>query len=133
MVNPHQIGTSAAIVNGIMFIVGGLMIQAPGSRVITGMEEGIKRGTMEMAAYAGLPLVIVLGVSIILAFILKESYPKDLPAFKHLFWKSLPKLPEFQNAPFEEKNHRALNSSTSKPCSSKNFNDLDNEETLHER
>ncbi|MFI5391242.1 MAG: MFS transporter [Bacteriovoracales bacterium] len=76
VVNPHQIGTSAAIVNGIMFIVGGLMIQAPGSRVVTGIEEGLKQGTMEMAAFAGLPLVIVLGVSIILAFILKETYPK---------------------------------------------------------
>ncbi len=80
VVNPHQIGTSAAIVNGIMFIVGGLMIQAPGSRVVTGIEEGIKRGTMEMAAFAGLPLVLVLGVSIVLAFFLKESYPKRSPS-----------------------------------------------------
>ena len=41
VVTPSQIGTSAAIVNGIMFIVGGIMISRPGVRIGLGIEAGI--------------------------------------------------------------------------------------------
>jgi hypothetical protein len=34
VVRPEQIGTSAAIVNGLMFIAGGLFISAPGARIV---------------------------------------------------------------------------------------------------
>jgi len=75
VVKPDQIGTSAAIVNGIMFIISGLMIEAPGARIVQGVAEGIPRGTMEMVQFAGLPLVIVLFIPLILSFIIKETYP----------------------------------------------------------
>ena len=75
VVKPEQIGTSAAIVNGIMFIISGLMIEAPGARIVQGVAIGIPRGTMEMVQFAGLPLVIVLCIPLILSFTLKETYP----------------------------------------------------------
>ena len=77
VVQPSQIGTSAAVVNGLMFIVGGLMIDAPGMRIGQGIAEGIPRGTMEMVAFAGLPLVVVLAIATVLAFLIKETYPKS--------------------------------------------------------
>jgi len=77
VVQPSQIGTSAAVVNGVMFIVGGLMIDAPGIRIGQGIAEGVPRGTMEMVAFAGLPLVVVLAISVVLSFIIKETYPKS--------------------------------------------------------
>lgn len=76
VVKPEQIGTSAAIVNGIMFIISGLMIEAPGARIVQGVAEGIPRGTMEMVQFAGLPLVMVLFLPLTLSFIIKETYPK---------------------------------------------------------
>ena len=39
VVTPNRIGTSAAIVNGIMFIVGGIMISRPGMRIGGGLER----------------------------------------------------------------------------------------------
>jgi MFS family permease len=75
VVKPEQIGTSAAIVNGIMFIISGLMIEAPGARIVQGVAEGIPRGTMEMVRFAGLPLVLVLCVPLILSFTIRETFP----------------------------------------------------------
>jgi hypothetical protein len=37
---PENIGTSAAIVNGMMFVVGGIMISRPGVRIGLGIEAG---------------------------------------------------------------------------------------------
>ncbi len=75
VVQPHQIGTSAAIVNGIMFIVGGMLLSRPGVRIGWGLEEGIAPKTLELAQYAGLPLTIAIVLSVVLALLMKETYP----------------------------------------------------------
>ncbi len=76
VVQPSQIGTSAAIVNGIMFIVGGIMISRPGVRIGWGLEAGIEPKSLELAQYASLPLLVALAIAIALSFYMKETYPK---------------------------------------------------------
>ena len=44
VVQPSQIGTSAAIVNGIMFLVGGIMISRPGVRIGIGLDSDCHPG-----------------------------------------------------------------------------------------
>jgi MFS family permease len=77
VVRPDQIGTSAAIVNGIMFIVGGIMISRPGVRIGLGLEAGIEPKSLELAQYASWPLIIALIGAAALAFVMKETYPKS--------------------------------------------------------
>jgi MFS family permease len=76
VVKPSQIGTSAAIVNGIMFIVGGIMISRPGVRIGLGLEAGIEPKSLELAQYASLPLLAALVLAVALSFYMKETYPK---------------------------------------------------------
>jgi len=76
VVEPSQIGTSAAIVNGIMFILGGVLIARPGVLGSRALERGVEAGTLELAQYAGRPLVIALVVALALALYMKETYPK---------------------------------------------------------
>jgi MFS family permease len=75
VVQPSQIGTSAAIVNGIMFIFGGILISRPGVRIGLGLEAGYTPKSLELAQYASLPLITVLFVAIALTIIMKETYP----------------------------------------------------------
>ena len=75
VVKVHQIGTSAAIVNGIMFIVGGILMSRPGTRIGLGLEQGITPNTLELAQYAGLPLTVALVLSVVFAILMKETYP----------------------------------------------------------
>lgn len=77
VVQPSQIGTSAAIVNGIMFIVGGLMISRPGMRIGLGIEAGIEPKSLALAQYASVPLTVALAVALVVAFLMKETYPKS--------------------------------------------------------
>ena len=76
VVRPSQIGTSAAIVNGIMFIVGGIMISRPGVRIGWGLEAGIEPKSLELAQYASLPLLLALVFALALSFYMKETYPR---------------------------------------------------------
>jgi MFS family permease len=76
VVQPSQIGTSAAIVNGIMFIVGGIMISRPGMRIGLGIESGIEPKSLELAQYASVPLLVALVIAVALSFYMKETYPK---------------------------------------------------------
>ena len=76
VVEPSQIGTSAAIVNGIMFIIGGILISRPGVRIGLGLEQGIQPGTLEAAQFAGQPILIALVIATIGSFLMKETYPK---------------------------------------------------------
>jgi MFS family permease len=76
VVQPSQIGTSAAIVNGIMFIVGGIMISRPGVRIGRGLEAGIEPRSLELAQYAALPLIVALVIALALTFYMKETYPR---------------------------------------------------------
>jgi cyanate permease len=77
VVQPSQIGTSAAIVNGIMFIFGGILISRPGVRIGWGMEGGIAPKSLELAQYASLPILIALVGALVLSFVMKETYPKS--------------------------------------------------------
>ena len=76
VVQPSQIGTSAAIVNGIMFILGGVLISRPGVRIGLGLEAGIEPGTLAAAQFAGRPLLIALIIAVLLSFVMKETYPR---------------------------------------------------------
>jgi sulfite exporter TauE/SafE len=80
VVTPDRIGTSAAIVNGIMFIVGGIMIQRPGVRVGAGIEAGLEPRSLELAQHAGLPLMLAVIVALGLALVMRETYPKQQPS-----------------------------------------------------
>jgi MFS family permease len=75
VVQPSQIGTSAAIVNGIMFIVGGILISRPGVRIGLGLEAGITPASLELAQYASVPLIVALVVATLVSFFMKETYP----------------------------------------------------------
>jgi MFS family permease len=75
VVQPSQIGTSAAIVNGIMFIVGGILISRPGVRIGLGLEAGITPASLELAQYASVPLIAALVVASLVSFFMKETYP----------------------------------------------------------
>lgn len=75
VVRPTQIGTSAAIVNGIMFILGGILISRPGVRIGLGLEQGIEAGTLEAAQFAGWPLLVALIIALVLAVLMRETYP----------------------------------------------------------
>ena len=77
VVQPSQIGTSAAIVNGIMFIFGGILISRPGVRIGLGLETGIEPKSLELVQYASLPLIIALVAALVLSFVMKETYPKS--------------------------------------------------------
>lgn len=63
------IGTSASVVNGSMFIVSGVLMGWPG-RLLAGTSQ-------DLAAYqnAMFIMVVLSIISVILAFIIKESYP----------------------------------------------------------
>jgi MFS family permease len=75
VVEPRQIGTSAAIVNGIMFIVGGIMIARPGVRIGRAVEAGIAKGSMDMVQYAAVPLMVALAIALVLSFAMRETFP----------------------------------------------------------
>jgi predicted MFS family arabinose efflux permease len=76
VVEPRYIGTSAAIVNGIMFILGGIMISRPGVRIGLGIEEGAAPGSLEMAQFAARPLLIGVCVAFVIALLMRETYPR---------------------------------------------------------
>ena len=77
VVEPRQIGTSAAIVNGIMFILGGILISRPGMRIGVGIEQGLEPASLEIAQYAAVPLLIACVAAVVLAFVMRETYPRD--------------------------------------------------------
>lgn len=78
VVKPQQIGTSAAIVNGIMFIVGGIMISRPGTRIGLGLDAGLQMHTIELARYAAMPLLFALVLAVVLTLVMKETYPRTV-------------------------------------------------------
>jgi len=77
VVQPSQIGTSAAIVNGIMFIVGGIMISRPGVRIGIGLEEGLQAQSLELAEFAAWPLMLAVIVALPAAIFMRETYPRS--------------------------------------------------------
>ena len=77
VMTPGQIGTSAAIVNGITFIVGGILISRPGVRIGWGLDAGIEPRSLELAQYASWPLLAALAIAFALPFFMNETYPKS--------------------------------------------------------
>ena len=77
IVEPQNIGTSAAFVNGMMFILGGVMISRPGARVGLGLDEGALPGSMELAQFAGRPLLLGLILALLVAALMRETYPQE--------------------------------------------------------
>jgi hypothetical protein len=75
VVEPESIGTSAAIVNGTMFILGGMMINRPGVRIGLGLEIGVPPATLDIAQFAARPLMIGLCIAFVIAFFMRETYP----------------------------------------------------------
>ena len=71
----HFIGTSAAIVNGTMFILGGMMISRPGMRIVLGLEAGLTPASLELAQFAARPLLIGLCIAFVIAMLMRETYP----------------------------------------------------------
>ncbi|MDX1405087.1 MAG: MFS transporter [Woeseiaceae bacterium] len=76
VVQPQQIGTSAAIVNGIMFILGGILISRPGFRIGVGLDAGLEPESLALAQYASLPLIIACVASLVIAIFMRETYPR---------------------------------------------------------
>lgn len=76
VVQPQQIGTSAAIVNGIMFILGGVLISRPGFRIGVGIEAGMEPASLPLAQYASVPLVIACVGAVLIALFMNETYPR---------------------------------------------------------
>lgn len=76
VVQPQHIGTSAAIVNGIMFILGGLLISRPGFKIGVGLEQGMAPASLEIAIYASTPLVIAAAAALLIGMVMKETYPR---------------------------------------------------------
>lgn len=75
IVRPEQIGTSAALVNGTMFLVGGFLIARPGAIAGAAVSSGAPV-TLELVASAARPLVLALVIALVLAVLIRESYPK---------------------------------------------------------
>jgi MFS family permease len=75
VVEPKNIGTSAAIVNGIMFIVGGIMISRPGLRVGMGQAEGLEAASIELARFAARPLMLAISLALVIALFMRETHP----------------------------------------------------------
>jgi hypothetical protein len=76
VVKPNQIGTSAAIVNGIMFIVGGSLSAGP-ARIGLGIEAGIVPKSLELAQYAARPSMVAIILALAIAFAMREPFPEE--------------------------------------------------------
>ena len=77
VVQPQQIGTSAAIVNGIMFILGGVLISRPGFRIGVGLDQGMEPASIEIAQFASVPLIVAAAGALLIALLMKETYPRS--------------------------------------------------------
>jgi MFS family permease len=75
VVKVEQLGTSAAVVNGTMFLVSGLLISRPGA-IAGELSAAGTAVTLDFAQTAIRPLVIGLIVAFMLAALIRESHPK---------------------------------------------------------
>jgi len=69
------IGTSAAIVNGLMFLVSGVLIAMPGEIVTKQIGAG-SEVSMSLVEQAANPLVVALVIALILSAVVRETYPR---------------------------------------------------------
>jgi hypothetical protein len=75
MVKIEQLGTCAAIVNGTMFLVSGLLIARPGE-IAAELIDSCAPAGMAIADMALRPLTLGLVAAFILASFIRESHPK---------------------------------------------------------
>lgn len=75
VVRLEQIGTSAAIANGAMFLVSGLLIARPGE-IVNRLTAASMPVSAELAQRALRPLELGLVGALVLAALIRESYPK---------------------------------------------------------
>ena len=76
IVPPRLIGTSAAIVNGIMFLTSGLLIAIPGQIATREVVAGTPV-SMLVVEMAGKPLLVGLLTALVLSLTMKETYPNS--------------------------------------------------------
>ncbi len=77
-------GTSAAVVNAVQFIVGGIIMAIPGS-VLSGSGivarvagiDGTSAGSVNDYQWALLIILLILGLALVLFMFLRETYPPD--------------------------------------------------------
>jgi MFS family permease len=74
VVKVELIGTSAAIVNGTMFLVSGLLIARPGQLAERFAAQAA--AAPEVAVRAALPLELALVAALVLVVLIKESHPR---------------------------------------------------------
>lgn len=72
IVPPAKIGTSASVVNGMMFIAGGILMGMPGARYEFAALNHFD--VMSSAQYALLPLVIALIIAFFITLLCKETH-----------------------------------------------------------
>lgn len=70
----EKIGTSAAVVNGSMFILGGILIGMPGARF--GEADAAGLAGLEAAQFAMLPITIALVAAVAVVALMKETHPE---------------------------------------------------------
>ncbi|WP_310618430.1 MFS transporter [Flexibacterium corallicola] len=70
----EKIGTSAAVVNGTMFIFGGILMGLPGARFGEAAELGLEG--VAASQFAMLPITVVLAAALIVSIIMKETHPE---------------------------------------------------------
>jgi hypothetical protein len=75
VVRLKHIGTSAAIVNGTMFFVSGLLIARPGE-IVNRLTAASMPVSAELAQRAVRPLALGLIGALVLSALIRESYPK---------------------------------------------------------
>jgi MFS family permease len=74
VVEPARIGTASALVNGLMFLMGGVLISRPGVRIDQALNLGMSPG-LEFAQYTAWPLLAALALALALTLVMRESYP----------------------------------------------------------
>jgi MFS family permease len=86
LVKPELIGTSAAVVNAVQFIVGGIIMAIPGnvlsgSGLIARVAEtrGVTQGSGSVEEYQWAMVInpLILALALLLFMFLRETYPKD--------------------------------------------------------
>lgn len=75
IVPPRLIGTSAALVNGSMFLAAGVLMSRPGVRVEDALAGG-QNTAAELVQSAMFPLLVALAAALLLSFFLRESFPR---------------------------------------------------------
>lgn len=77
VVQPNQVGTSAAIVNGVSFILAGFMLSRPGVIIDRSIASGTGMDPLAIAQAAAMPLLVCAAIPVVLGFFMKDSYPTE--------------------------------------------------------